>query len=125
MSLGLGMPLDDYIKASKNKERSGYVRNNNNSRRYKSGGNSSYNNRPQQRYNKPQNPGNFSGNRFKRNDDYENKTGGFNKVIATSFYKICSDFRKTIGNMIDSKDSLKKTKILRSKNLRDLPVPHK
>ena len=73
MSQGLGMSLDDYIKASKPSRGGGYT--NNYSGRYKSGG-GNYN-KPQ-RYNKPQGGG--YRNRFKRNDEFEGSSGAFNKV---------------------------------------------
>lgn len=73
MSSGLGMSLDDYIKASKSKNRE-----NNNFGGYKpknSGGNF----RKFRKFNQPQ--GNYN-NRFKRDENYENK---FNQVFFIHF----------------------------------------
>lgn len=76
MSSGLGMSLDDYIKASKSKNRE-----NNSFGGYKhqnSGGNF----RKFRKFNQPQ--GNYNNNRFKRTENYENK---FNQVFFSSFKK--------------------------------------
>jgi len=113
MSQGLGMSLDDYIKASKSKggnNNHSYGNNNghnNYSGRYKAGG--GFN--KQQRF-KPAG-GNYR-NRFQRNEEFEENNSGFNKVKYTRnepFFGLFKFLRKDIGNMIDSKADLRKTRI--------------